>query len=450
MDIQLAKFYDEYGFPSFAKFYQILKEKKVAVTQKEVKEFLARQEEEQLFKQPKAKKQNRAIVSFKENEKWQIDLLDYSKYAPFNKNFEWIFVAVDIFTRKAYAEPMKSKSPNDTVVAFKKIIAKAGKPYVIMSDNGTEWLGKFKEYCEEHDINQVLTLIDPDYKNADHDSLGIIDRFAQTIGKKLLLRIRKSGGNWVDFLQSAIEAYNNSPHRGIMNRLPNDIAVEDPAIQTLNVEKKKANPVVKIKVGDIVRVFTTKQFAKGFDVKYSQQLYTVTQIVGGRVQLDNGSFYAVGNVKKVVPIETKPEKEEIREVEVLRKVNKEVKPLTGEKLTPEGRKALVAKPKDQRALKPVSKEMPEAPAKVRKEAPEQKLVVVEKILKHGFKPKKRIGSNLQLLTKYKGVKEPSWQPFSNFVNYGVVTKVVQHYIDESGLADVVRRIVERSASSVGA
>ena len=94
--------------------------------------------------------------------------------------------------------------------------------------------------------------------------------------------------------------------------------------------------------------------------------------------------------------------------------------------------------------------MPEAPAKVRKEAPERKLVVVEKILKHGFKPKKRIGSNLQLLTKYKGVKEPSWQPFSNFVNYGVVTKVVQHYIDESGLADVVRRIVERSASSVGA
>ena len=53
---------------------------------------------------------------------FQIDLLDYTKYSRTNKGYKWILICVDVFTRKAYAIPMKDKTAKLTEEAFKQII----------------------------------------------------------------------------------------------------------------------------------------------------------------------------------------------------------------------------------------------------------------------------------------------------------------------------------------
>ena len=64
----------------------------------------------------------KSIVAMEENEQLQIDLLDYSKYAKSNKNYSWILIGVDVFTRKGYAEPLKNKTPLLVLNAFKNLM----------------------------------------------------------------------------------------------------------------------------------------------------------------------------------------------------------------------------------------------------------------------------------------------------------------------------------------
>ena len=49
------------------------------------------------------------ITANKENDVIQIDLLDVSNISTKNKNYKYIFVCVDIYSRKGYTKPIKIK-----------------------------------------------------------------------------------------------------------------------------------------------------------------------------------------------------------------------------------------------------------------------------------------------------------------------------------------------------
>ena len=65
---------------------------------------------DKLYRLMKNKKLNGHIDGFKENEFWNIDIFDLSKYERYNKGYKYIFCAIDIFTRKVYCIPMKQKN----------------------------------------------------------------------------------------------------------------------------------------------------------------------------------------------------------------------------------------------------------------------------------------------------------------------------------------------------
>jgi hypothetical protein len=50
----------------------------------------------------------------------QLDLLDYLKYSRQNNGYKYILIVVNMFTRSAYAEPIKDKTPLSVLNAFKK------------------------------------------------------------------------------------------------------------------------------------------------------------------------------------------------------------------------------------------------------------------------------------------------------------------------------------------
>jgi len=69
-----------------------------------------------------------------------------------NKNYKWLFVCVDVFTRKAYVFPMKFKNTKNILIAFNKLLSKI-KPEIIMADNGTEFTSrKFVQLCKDNNI----------------------------------------------------------------------------------------------------------------------------------------------------------------------------------------------------------------------------------------------------------------------------------------------------------
>ena len=112
-----------YGLPpitSIKNLYEKVKDE--GITLKEVKEFVNNQEVHQMYIKQKRIKNYFPIVAKEVNEIWQIDLMDISKFAKENKNFNFFLVAVDVFSRFAAAVPIKEKNTSNIISAFKEIM----------------------------------------------------------------------------------------------------------------------------------------------------------------------------------------------------------------------------------------------------------------------------------------------------------------------------------------
>ena len=291
----MEELYIKFAFPSASRFYEILKENGVKATHAQVKEFISKQAVSQIHKPIKDIKSNHKNITATElNEIWQIDLLDYSKYSQQNKGFHWCLIIVDFFTRKAYAEPVKNKTPPSVLDAFKKIITTDNKPKVIYADEGNEWKGSFNEFIKN---NNIVKLED---NSKNHHSFAIIDRFSRTI--KTMIAKYMTGNNttkWVDELPHLIQIYNNSKHSGIDNIKPNQAETpkNQEIISNINWTKKVQNSIINnktndFKIGDTVRVKQKKSgFSKGYSATYSKKIYTV-------IGFDNTNIIKLNDEKK--------------------------------------------------------------------------------------------------------------------------------------------------------
>ena len=65
---------------------------------------------------------------------WQLDIFDLARYQYFNKDYKHLLVGIDVFSRKAYAEPMTNKDGVSGREAFIKM-TKIVQPETIMSDH---------------------------------------------------------------------------------------------------------------------------------------------------------------------------------------------------------------------------------------------------------------------------------------------------------------------------
>lgn len=298
----MERLFKQYNYPSLKRFSEILKENGIKVSQKEIKEFLKNQAINQLHKPvQKVKKNLKHITASSPNETWQIDLLDYQKYGRQNKGYKYIFICVDVFTRKAKAEPIKTKAATNTAAAFQKIIADA-EPKAIYSDDGSEWKAEFKHLLESKKIVHVVN----DY--GDHNSLGIIDRFSRTIKTEIAkFMTANNTKKWVDDLPRLIDLYNNTPHSGIENIKPINAARKENAIKigTLNFDKTGHNSEVDkksntINIGDYVRVQRLKgTFEKGYTITYTKKIFQVVKTTALKAELDSGDSYKKNKLMKV-------------------------------------------------------------------------------------------------------------------------------------------------------
>ena len=97
---KLREFYNQ-GFFSFQKLYHKIKDSGSNITQKQVKDFLQKQETYQIHKQQKLPKSFFPISSHYQNQVIQIDLADMQELATKNKNVKYLLCVIDVFTRFA-------------------------------------------------------------------------------------------------------------------------------------------------------------------------------------------------------------------------------------------------------------------------------------------------------------------------------------------------------------
>ena len=69
------------------------------------------------------------------------DPVDMQKYSRMNKGFKYIFTNIDVFSKKAWSFPIKSKKTSDIKLCFQKIF-KERKPKFIWSDKESSFFSK--------------------------------------------------------------------------------------------------------------------------------------------------------------------------------------------------------------------------------------------------------------------------------------------------------------------
>ncbi len=138
---------------------------------------------------------------------------------------------ININTRKAYAYPLVGKGSKSVIEALTKFFNDVEAVHSITSDQDAAYLSD-----EVLDFMKSKNIIYKTTEDNNHNVLGIINRFMRTIRDAI------GENRYIDEteMSNLIDAYNNSPHRSLDNKAPNDITKDD----ELNyIQKKtKINP----------------------------------------------------------------------------------------------------------------------------------------------------------------------------------------------------------------
>src|SRR5208282_2144261 len=193
---------------------------------------------------------------------WQMDLVDMQDKSKSNEGYNYILTVIDIFSRYAWAEPLKTKSPRHVMPALRNIFAQGRKPMKVQSDQGLEFESKvMKNFFSSLHIEQFS--VKSQFKAA------IVERFNRTLKNKMFSYFTFANTHkWIDILPKLIEGYNKAKHRSI-DMAPQDVDSEEeiPLWLNQNDPSPKLNKHGRgtptqiltgvprnVKIGDFVRI----------------------------------------------------------------------------------------------------------------------------------------------------------------------------------------------------
>ena len=208
------------------------------------------------------------------NEIHSTDLVDMSQYSKINKGYKYIFTNIDIFSKIAYAYPIKSKKIQDIKPCFEKIF-KNNKPKFIWSDREPAFLSKeMQQFFKDNNVKI--------YHTNSHLKSVVIERFNRSLRELMMKHFTKNNNTvWYNILPKLIKIYNNRYHSTIkmkpiqVNKSNEKYIKEN--IYTYN--KTSKNP--KFKIGDLVRISLKRRdlFDKpSANIKWSEELFKVHSI----------------------------------------------------------------------------------------------------------------------------------------------------------------------------
>ena len=85
----------------------------------------------------------RKVLSYHKNDIWSMDLCDMSEFQDVNQRYKYIITIIDLYTRYAWAKPLKSKSAIEVKNAIESIIKEyKAYPKQFYTDEGKEFYNK--------------------------------------------------------------------------------------------------------------------------------------------------------------------------------------------------------------------------------------------------------------------------------------------------------------------
>ena len=208
------------------------------------------------------------------NEIHSTDLVDMTQYSKMNRGYKYILTNIDVFSKYAYAYPLKSKKTHDIKPCFEKIF-KNNKPKYIWSDKESSFLSKeMQQFFKDNNVKI--------YHTNSHLKAVVVERFNRSLRELMMKEFVKNNNTvWYNILPKLIKIYNNRYHSTIKMK-PIEVNKSNENYIKENIysyDKTNKNP--KFKIGDLVRISFKRRdlFDKpSSNIKWSEELFKIHSI----------------------------------------------------------------------------------------------------------------------------------------------------------------------------
>jgi hypothetical protein len=222
----------------------------------------------------------------------QIDLIQMGKWGgvhlpSVNDNINYLFIAIDCFSRKIWLMKLVSKNEKSSLFAMREVIEAIEQtpPFkkieTILFDKGTEFTNKkVQNFLKKKNI----TIIHPKTEI----KAGIVERVNRTIQSLIYRYMTEHETNrYVDVLQDLVDTYNTRQHRSLGKLSPFEADLEENKglvlqhqLNRFAILSNKNREIPKFKVGDIVRVKNTNKniFRRGYHHNFQHEYFQVAKV----------------------------------------------------------------------------------------------------------------------------------------------------------------------------
>ena len=278
---QKSGLYDLYYVKKYTfgrdKLWRIANAHGLEVSQRQVADWLRKQETWQLFQRRKAPRIVRSTTTRAPNRVMGIDLANLQLIAW--DGVQYLLTAIDLFSKKAWVRPLTNKRKETVAQAMENILAEA-KPRGIRSDQGSEFVNPtFRALLKRHNVKQILSLPGKPQSN------GQVERLNGILKGMIKKAIRASDNrDWPSYLHLIVDAYNNS-YQTTIKMTPNEAHALSEAEYDVVASRirKKASALSTpplFRVGDTVRVAKSEVSNDG--EIWSKSLHRIVKVLRPR------------------------------------------------------------------------------------------------------------------------------------------------------------------------
>ena len=203
---------------------------------------------------------------------WSLDLAYVDKLAKYNREVQYLLVAVNCLSRYLRVEPLRTKYAKETTKAFKKMIT-TKQPKKVRVDKGTEFKGEIKKLCTKREIIKYNTHSEKKSAFAERNIRSLKSIFYKYLEFEWTY-------SYIDKLQSFVQTINSKVNR-VTKLAPNKVTRKHvPAIVSL-ITNSSSKLLQKTKnyVGDYVRIPKTDlPLRKSYKQIFTDEVFEIVAI----------------------------------------------------------------------------------------------------------------------------------------------------------------------------
>lgn len=241
-----------------------------------VTEWLRKQNVYTLHKPIKHRFSTRRVLVSKVDDQWQADLVDMQNYKFHNRQFNYILTVIDIFSKFAWAIPIRKKTGEEIKNAFVSLF-KERIPSKIQTDKGLEFINKTTQNLfKKHQVHWFST--------ENETKAQVVERFNRTLKSKMWKYFTHTNSKkWIDILQDLVYNYNNSYHRSI-KMTPTEGSMQKNSSKVYDAlfpsKATKEKIVSHFNIGDRVRISKKyRNFRKGYLPNFTTEIFIVSEVL---------------------------------------------------------------------------------------------------------------------------------------------------------------------------